>query len=161
MPPRLSKAGVRRCGLPSRATFRKVLSIGMHIMSHECIGQMRTMKYLRENCYHYIEYSVANSLIALMWKWYLNSNFQPYSYSQRLLEGADGTKINTSDLIYTWRVEMKERRWYKIEKRPWGKGIGKWRENTVGTRTGLVTKFKRDISKKWSSWIVPRTIIFG
>ena len=47
---------------------------------HGCIGQMRIMKYLRESCYHHIECSVANSLVALMWKWYMNNNFQSYSY---------------------------------------------------------------------------------
>ena len=51
---------------------------------HEGTGQSGTMKYLRESYYHCIECSTANSLAALMWKWYLNSNFQPYSYSQRL-----------------------------------------------------------------------------
>ena len=49
---------------------------------YESIGQMGTIKYLRESCYHHIECSVANSLATLIWKWYLNSNFQPYSYSQ-------------------------------------------------------------------------------
>ena len=29
---------------------------------------------------------------------------------QRPQEGADGTRINTNNLIYTWRVEMKEER---------------------------------------------------
>ena len=35
----------------------------------------------------------------------MNSDFLPYSYSQILQEGADGTMIKTSNLIYTWRVE--------------------------------------------------------
>ena len=35
---------------------------------HEGTGQMATMKYLRESCYHRIECSVTNSLAALMWK---------------------------------------------------------------------------------------------
>ena len=48
---------------------------------YESIGQMGTIKYLRESCYHHIECSVANSLTTLMWKRYLNNNFQPYSYS--------------------------------------------------------------------------------
>jgi len=34
----------------------------------EGTGQRGTMKYLRENYYHHIECSVANSLAALMWK---------------------------------------------------------------------------------------------
>jgi len=37
----------------------------------ERIGQGEGKKYLRENCYHRIEYSVANSLSSLMWRWYL------------------------------------------------------------------------------------------
>ena len=37
----------------------------------------------------------------------MNSVFQPYSYSQRIQEGADGTSIDTNHLAYTWGVEMK------------------------------------------------------
>ena len=33
---------------------------------HESTEQKEVMKYLRENCYHRIEYSTANSLAALM-----------------------------------------------------------------------------------------------
>ena len=47
---------------------------------HESTRQRETMIYLRESYYHHIECFVANSLAALMWKWYLNSNIQPYSY---------------------------------------------------------------------------------
>ena len=97
-------------------------------MHYERTWQMGAMKYLRENCYHCIECSVANFLAALMRKWYLNSTFQPYSYSQRLQEGVDGTRINTSNLMYMWRVEIKERREYKIERRLWGKEIESLRE---------------------------------
>ena len=35
---------------------------------HKHTGKMGTQKYLRENCYHSIECSVANSLAALMRK---------------------------------------------------------------------------------------------
>ena len=77
---------------------------------HESTGQREAMKYLRESCHHRIKCSVAKSLAALMWKWYLDSNFQPYSYSQRFQEGADGTRIKASDLVYMWRVKIKERR---------------------------------------------------
>ena len=35
-------------------------------MHYERIGQMGAKKYLRENCYHCIEYSIANSLVILM-----------------------------------------------------------------------------------------------
>ena len=77
---------------------------------HENTGQREAIKYLRERRYHRIECFVANSLTILMKKWYLNSNFQPYSYSQRFQKSADGIRINTSNLIYMWKVEMKGRR---------------------------------------------------
>ena len=35
---------------------------------HEGTGQRGIMKYLRESYYHRIEYSVTNSLTALIWK---------------------------------------------------------------------------------------------
>ena len=64
MPHRLSKAEVRRCGWTSRATFWESLKDTYH----ESTEQREAMKYLRENCYYRIEYSVANSLAALMRK---------------------------------------------------------------------------------------------
>ena len=104
-------------------------------MHHERTGQMGTVKYLRESCCHRIECSVANSLAALMRKWYLNSTFQSYSYSQRFQEGTDGTRINTKNLTYMWRVKMKESREYKIEGRPRWKGIGKLRKKYCSNKS--------------------------
>ena len=106
MLPQLSKVEVRRCYLPSRSNvLEDFIDKDIH---HESTGRMKVMKYLRESCYHHIKCSIANSLSSLMRKWYLNNNFQPYSYSQRLQECIDRTKINTSNLIYMWRVKMKE-----------------------------------------------------
>ena len=48
-------------------------------MHCERTGQMGAEKYLGESYYHRIKCFVANSLSALMRKWYLNSVFQPYS----------------------------------------------------------------------------------
>ena len=90
---------------------------------HESTGQMETMIYLRENYYHRIECSVTNFLAVLMWKWYLNSNFQSYDYFQKFQKGDNGTGINTRNLVYTWRVEMKEWRQYKRERIHWEGGI--------------------------------------
>ena len=42
-------------------------------MHYECTGQMGAKKYLRKSCYHRIEYSAANSLVAFMWRRPLNS----------------------------------------------------------------------------------------
>ena len=40
---------------------------------YEGTGQRKTMKYLRESCYHHIKGSAANSLVAFMWRRPLNS----------------------------------------------------------------------------------------
>ena len=37
-------------------------------MHHKRTRKMETQKYLRESCYHRIEYSIVNSLVALMRK---------------------------------------------------------------------------------------------
>jgi len=103
MPPWLCMSEVRRCGLPPRSKVPGD-SISKDIY-RESIRQRKVMKYLRESCYHRIEYFIANFLTALMRKWYLRSSFQPYNYSQRFQKGADGTRMNTCCLIYTWRVE--------------------------------------------------------
>ena len=108
---------------------------------YEGTWQRGTMKYPRENCYHRIEYSVANFLTVLMRKWYLNSNSQLYSYSQRLLEGTDGTRINTNNLVYTWKVKMKEEE--SIKKN--------WERNTVTIRIVVVIKLKSYIQELTSS----------
>ena len=42
--------------------------LGISIDKDACHGGMEVMKYLRESCYHRIEYFVANSLAALMRK---------------------------------------------------------------------------------------------
>ena len=70
-------------------------------MHYERTWGIEARKYLRENYYHHIEYYVVNSLAVLIRKWYLNNTFQ---------EGADGTRINTSNLLSTWRVEMRRER---------------------------------------------------
>ena len=87
--------------------------------------QREAMKYLRESCYDRIKCSVTNSLAVLMRKWYLNSNFQLYSYSRRLQEGVDRISINTSNLNLHMEGGMRRRRRYKRERNPWGMGIKK------------------------------------
>ena len=62
--PRLSKAEVKKCGLPSKSNVPgDTVDKDIH---HESTGQRKAMKYLRESYYHHIEYSVANSLAILM-----------------------------------------------------------------------------------------------
>ena len=65
------------------------------------IGQEIVQNILGESyCRHRIKCTVANSLVALMWRWYLNSGYQPYSYYTGIMEDADGTSINTA----TWHA---------------------------------------------------------
>ena len=60
---------------------------------HEGTKQRGTLKYLRESCYYRIECSTANSLAALMWKWYLNNNFRPATPKdfKKVLMGQEST----------------------------------------------------------------------
>ena len=69
-------------------------------MHYERIEGMGVRKYLRESCYYRIEYSVANSG-RIKEEVISEQCFQPYSYPQRLQEGADETMINTSNLLST------------------------------------------------------------
>ena len=76
----------------------------------EGIEQREAEKYLGESCYDRIKCSTANSLTTLMWRWHLNINIHPYSYPQRLQEGADEIRIKANNLISTWKVEVKQNR---------------------------------------------------
>ena len=60
------------CIIIIKVTFQEVSVIGTCSIRTR---MMETQKYLKENCYHCIECSVANSLAALMRKWSLNSTF--------------------------------------------------------------------------------------
>ena len=46
-----------------------------------------------------------------------------------------------------WKVEMKEEDSIKEKEYLEGGGSENWEKNNVGTRTGLVAKFKRNIYK--------------
>ena len=66
MLPRLSKAEVKSCGLPSISNVSgNSIDKDIH---YESTGQKKVMKYLRESCYHRIDCSMTNSLAALMRK---------------------------------------------------------------------------------------------
>ena len=113
--PQLNEEGVRRWVLLSRVTFQKILLIRIWTMNIQ--DKMGAEIYLGKSCYHRIKCSVTNSLTALMKNSCLNNAFQPYSYPQRLQEGADKTSIHTSihtsNLMSTWWVEMRGEMWYQ------------------------------------------------
>ena len=64
MPPRLIEDEVQSYDLPFGAAFQEVST--SNDTHPKGTRQMRTMKYLRESCYHRIKCSVANFLAALM-----------------------------------------------------------------------------------------------
>ena len=131
------------CSVIQSDVPRRSIDKDMHC---ERIGQMGARKYLRKSCYHRIECSVANSLAALMRKWYLNNSFQPYIYSLKTLRRCWGRSWcdKDQDQQSNLRVEGRDER-KKIVKnrrevlRERDRGIKKRR--TVATRTGLVINF--------------------
>ena len=83
IPSRLSRAEVRGCGLTSRVTFWIIPWVRISIRKEQ--DREWSWNISRESCYHCIKCSVANYLVTLMRNWYLNSNFQPYSYYLKTL----------------------------------------------------------------------------
>ena len=66
MLPQLSRAEVKRCGLPSRSNVpRDFINKDTY---HESARQRKVIKYLRESYYDCIECFIANFLAALMRK---------------------------------------------------------------------------------------------
>ena len=62
--PRLNKVEIRkRCSVIQSDIPGNSINKDMH---YKRIGQMGARKYLKESCYHHIEYFVADSLTALM-----------------------------------------------------------------------------------------------
>ena len=119
----------RMCSVIQSDVSRSSIDKDMHC---ERTGQKGAGKYLRESYYYRIKCSVTNSLVALMRKWYLNSSFQPYNYSPKTLgEGwCDKNQVQQSNLHVEGK--NKEEGEYKIERRPWRKGIEKLREKHRG-----------------------------
>ena len=64
---------------------------------------------LGESCCLRIKCTAINSLITLMWRWCLNSGFQPYNYYIRTYRECWWASIQTDRLACTWKVEMKRK----------------------------------------------------
>ena len=77
--------------------------------------------------------------------------FQPCNYFQRFQEVADGTGINTEELVYTWKVEMEEEESIKGKGYPEEGGSKRREKNTVPTRNVIVSKLKKYIQELISS----------
>ena len=111
----------------------------------EGIRQGEGKKYPRKSCHHRIKCSVANSLTALMWRLYLNNDIQPYSYYTRLMEGTNGTSINTSHLACMWRTKMRGEGSIKGGRGNRRKGSRNKEKIIVASRTNFVIKSERNI----------------
>ena len=93
-------------------TFQEVLLI--RICTVNARDKVGVEKYLRKNCYHRIECSAANSMAIFIWRRPLNSVALVAPTHREPMRVFDGTSINTSNLMSTWKVEMREEMWYKI-----------------------------------------------
>ena len=64
---------------------------------------------------------------------------------------ANRTRINTKELVYTWRVEMEEEESIKEKGYPEEGGSKRREKNTVPTRNVIVSKLKKYIQELISS----------
>ena len=62
-------------------------------MPHKHTRKQETQKYLRENCYHRIQYTAATFLTAFMWRRSLNSAALATTTHRRSKQVSDGTNI--------------------------------------------------------------------
>ena len=86
---------------------------------HKRIRMMGTQKYLRESCYHHIEYTTATFLAAFMWKRYLNSAALATTAHRKLKRVSDGTVTQVrSQMINKCRIKMVQRGLYNVRDPP-------------------------------------------
>ena len=84
-------------------------------MHCEHTRQMRANKYLRKNCYHYIECFVANFLTAFIWRRPLNSVVLVVSTHKVLVKVSDGTSTQVvAWTIDKWRAKIIQREIYNV-----------------------------------------------
>ena len=97
-----------------------------------------------------------------MWRSPLNNVALAAATHKRLGRASDGTSIRVmACIINKWRARINQKRIYNVRYPP-GIGIGEiYRENTVTTRTKIVSKFKRNILKDHSPRTLPRKAFFA
>ena len=86
---------------------------------HTPIRMMGTQKYLRESCYHHIEYSTATFLAAFMLKRPLNSAAlatTTHRKPERVFDGID-TQVR-AQMINKCRIKMVRRELYNVRDPP-------------------------------------------
>ena len=75
---------------------------------HECLRMMGPQKYLRKNCYHRIEYTVATFLATLMLRRPLNNVALTTTTHRKLERVSDGTEtqVKAQMIINKCRIKM-------------------------------------------------------
>ena len=80
---------------------------------------MGTQKYLRENCYYYIECTVATFLAAFMWRKPLNSAALTTTTHRKLKRVSDMTDTQgRSQMINKCKVKVVQRELYNVRDFP-------------------------------------------
>ena len=127
--PRLDKAEVLRNGLLARVTIPEIQLERTRIA--ETSDKEESQNILGESCCLRIKCTAANSLAVLMWKWCLNSRFQPYNYYVRTYGEYWWDKYpNQPSRMHVESGDESERQ-YKMRRSEWEKGIGKRRKETL------------------------------
>ena len=118
IPPRLTKAKVRRYGLTSKATFRAIPLMMISINKEHDIE--RPWNILRESCYHRIECFAVNFLAALIWRRPLNSAVLTAPTHRGPKKVSDGTSIQVVVwMINKWRAKIVQRELYNVRDPQW------------------------------------------
>ena len=89
---------------------------GVH---HKRIRMMGTQKYLRESCYHHIEYTTATFLAAFMLRRPLNSVVLATTTHRKPERVSDGTSTQVrAQMINKCRIKMAQRELYNVRDPP-------------------------------------------
>ena len=89
-------------------------------MHCERTGRMGARKYLRKNCCHRLECSVANFLAAFMWRRPLNSAALATTTQRRPEKVSDGTSTQVvAQMINKCRIKIVQMELYNVRDPPW------------------------------------------
>ena len=103
---------------------------------HKHTRRKGTQKYLRESCYHRIEYTAATFLTTFMWKRPLNSVVIATTTHRKPNRVSDGTDTQVrAQMINKCKIKMVQRKIYNIRDLSWEGGRReRERENTVAIK---------------------------
>jgi len=127
--PQLDKAEILRDGFSARVTIPKIQLERTSIA--ETLDKEKSQNILGESCCLCIKCIAANSLAALMWRWCLNSGFQPYNYYIMTYEDCWWDKYPNQLSRMHVEGEDESKRQYKMRMSEWEEEIRKRRKETL------------------------------